>query len=74
MFRLVKQLVSKNRDFVSASCVKDDDGKIVVEEDKSMEVWRAYYDKISNEEFTWDRNGSTNVKSCVWALREDSSF
>ena len=62
MFRLAKQLVSKNRDVVSASCVKDDDdGKIVVEEEKLMEVWRAHYDKISNEEFAWDRNGLTNV-------------
>ena len=51
MFRLAKQLVSKNRDVVSASCVKDDDGTIVVEEDKLMKVWRAHYDKISNEEF-----------------------
>ena len=60
MFRLAKQLMSKNRDVVSASCVKDDDGKIVVEEDKLMEVWRAHYDKISNE-FAWDRNGLTSV-------------
>ena len=60
VFRLAKQLVSKNRDVVSASCVKDDDGKIVVEKDKLMEVWRAHY-KISNEEFAWDRNGLTNV-------------
>ena len=37
MFWLVNQLVSKNRDVVSASCGKDDDGKIVVEEDKLME-------------------------------------
>ena len=41
--------------------MKDDDGKIAVEEDKLMEVWRAHYDKISNEEFAWDRNGLTNV-------------
>ena len=75
VFRLVKQLVSKNRDVVSASCVKDDDGKIVVEEDKLMEVWRAHYDRISYEEFAWDRNGLGNqCKSCVWALREDFSF
>ena len=26
-----------------------------------MEVWRAHYDKISNGEFAWDRNGLTNV-------------
>ena len=42
MFMLVKQLVSKNIDVVRASCVKDEDGKIVVEEDKLMEVWRAH--------------------------------
>ena len=59
VFRLAKQLVSKNRDVVSVSCVKDDGGKIVV--DKLMEVWRAHYDKISNEEFAWDRNSLTNV-------------
>ena len=28
MFRLAKQLVSENRDVVSASCVKDDDGRL----------------------------------------------
>ena len=61
MFRLAKQLVSKTKDVVSASCVKDDDGKIVIEEDKLMEEWRAHYDKKSNEEFAWDRNGLTNV-------------
>ena len=31
VFRLAKQLVSKNRDVVGASCVKDNDGKIVVD-------------------------------------------
>ena len=23
-----------------------------------MEVWRAHYDKLSNEEFAWERNGN----------------
>ena len=32
---------------------------------KLMEVWRAHYDGISNEEFTWDREGLD--KSSVWA-------
>ena len=31
----------------------------MVDEDKLMEDWRAHYDKISNEEFAWDRNGLT---------------
>ena len=30
---------------------------------KLMEVWRAHYDKISNEEFAWDRNGLINVNT-----------
>ena len=58
---VAKQMVKRNRDVVGARCVKGSDGKIVVEEDKLMEVWRAHYDGISNEEFTWDREGLTNV-------------
>ena len=61
LFRVAKQLVSRNRDVVGANCVKDSDGKIVVEEDRLMEVWSAHYDVISNEEFTWDREGLTNI-------------
>ena len=54
-------MVNRNRDVVGANCVKDSDGKIVVEEDRFMEVEKAHYDGISNEEFTWDREGLTNV-------------
>ena len=62
MFRVAKQLVKKNRDVVGAGCVKDSVGKIVVEEDKLLEVWKEHYDKISNEEFSWDREGLTDVR------------
>ena len=41
--------------------MKDSAGKIVMEEDRLMEVWRAHYDVLSNEEFTWDR-GSDRCK------------
>ena len=61
LFRVAEQLVNKNIDVVGANFVKDSEGKIVEEEDKLMEVWRAQYDGISNEEFTWDRKGLTNV-------------
>ena len=47
--------------------MKDDDGKIVVEEDKLMDVWRAHFDKISNKKFAWDRNSFDQCKSSVWA-------
>ena len=61
VFRVAKQMVRRNRDVVGASCVKGSDGKIVVDEDKLMDVWRAHYDGISNEEFAWGREGLTNV-------------
>ena len=34
----------------------------MVEEEKLLEVWKEHYDKISNEEFSWDREGLTEVK------------
>ena len=38
VFRVAKQIVRKNGDVVGGGCVKDTDGKIVVEEEKLMEV------------------------------------
>ena len=37
--------------------MRDNSGKIVVEEDRLLEVWKEHYDRISNEEFSWDREG-----------------
>ena len=62
VFRVAKQLVRKNRDVVGAGCVRDNSGKIVVEEDRLLEVWKEHYDRISNEEFSWDREGLTDVR------------
>ena len=55
VFRVAKQIVGKNRDVVGGGCMKDVNGDIVVEEDKVLEVWRAHYEKLSNEEFPWNR-------------------
>ena len=43
MFRAANQLVSRNRDVIGAGCVKDDVVRVVVEENKLLEVWRAQY-------------------------------
>ena len=51
MFRVAKQTVRNNRDIMGEGCRKDIDGKIVTDADKLLEVWRAYYDKSSNEKF-----------------------
>ena len=47
VFRVAKQIVRNNRDVVGGGCVRRADGKIVVEEDEVLEVWRTYYEKLS---------------------------
>ena len=48
VFRVAKQIAKNNRDVVGGGCIKDTNGKIVVNEDEQMEVWRAHYDKLLN--------------------------
>ena len=61
VFRVAKQIVRNNRDVVGEGCVKDTDGRIVVDENKLLEVWRAYYDALSNEEFPWNKATLSDV-------------
>jgi hypothetical protein len=57
LFRAVKQMVRNNQDVAGGGgCLKDTDGKIVVEEERVKEIWRKHFDKLANEEFDWDRN------------------
>jgi len=36
---VAKQIVRKNKDVMGSGCVKDSNGKIVVEAEKLMEAW-----------------------------------
>ena len=57
LFRAVKKMAKKNEDVVGGGCVKNKEGKVVTEGEDMKEVWRAYFEKLLNEEFQWDRNG-----------------
>ena len=48
VFRVAKQIARKNKDVVGGGCVKGANGRIVVDEDKIMEVWRTHYEKLSS--------------------------
>jgi len=39
---------------VGSGFVKDVEDKVSVEEEKVLDIWKAYYRKLSNEEFVWD--------------------
>jgi hypothetical protein len=55
LYRAVKQMVKRNKDVVGGGCMKDKDGKVVVEEEGLKEIWRSHFDRISNEEYKWDK-------------------
>ena len=57
VFRVVKQMVTRNRDVVGDGCIKGEDGKVVFDPDGLKEVWRRHFEKLLNEEFNWDREG-----------------
>lgn len=57
LFRVVKQMVKKNRDVVGSACIKNKEQKVLTEENEIKEVWKEYYEKLLNEEFEWDRDG-----------------
>ena len=47
---------------MGTNCLKESARKIVMVVDRLMEVWRAHYDVLSNDEFTWDREGLTEAR------------
>jgi hypothetical protein len=63
IYRVVKQMVKKNRDVSGEGCIKDRSGKIVVEDAKIKEVWTEYYKKLLNEEFDWNRSALQNANA-----------
>ena len=61
VFRVAKQLVRKNKDVVGAGYLKDNVGKIVVEEDKLL-VGKSIMIGYLMRSSAWDREGLTDVR------------
>jgi len=49
VFRLARAWERRTRDLGSVRCIKDDDGKILVEEPKIRERWQSYFSKLFND-------------------------
>jgi len=64
LFRAVKQMARKNGVVIGSSCLKDGSGKIVTEEARIKEMWRSHFEKVSNEEFEWDRDSLSEDCIC----------
>jgi len=55
-------MVRQNRDFVRYGCVKGVTGKVVFQERKASDSWKANYVKLSNEEFVWEKHSVSYVR------------
>ena len=56
VFKVVKQMVKRNKDVTGAGCIRNARGNVVMDEAELREVWRSHYEKLSNEEFDWDKD------------------
>jgi len=61
VFRVVRQMIGTNRDVVGIGYEKDANGKIDVDDNRVLNVWKEHYDKISNVEFPCSRDSLTEV-------------
>ena len=61
VFRIAKQIASKNKD-VGCGGIKDTSGRIITDQERMKVVWHDYFEKLLNEEFDWDRNGLDNTQ------------
>ena len=44
----------KTRDLCTVRCVKDEDQKVLVRNEKNQERWREYFDRLFNDSSTQD--------------------
>ena len=54
IFRIAKQMVSKNKITLGGKCLKDDNGKTISGDENIKKRWKAYMEKLLNEENEWD--------------------
>ena len=59
IYRIARIRERKTRDLCTVRCVKDEDKKILVRDEKIKEKWREYFDKLFNGSSTQDLNDLT---------------
>ena len=52
MYKLAKLREMKTRDFNHIKCNKNEDSRVLVQDEKIKERWRSYFEKLSNENHT----------------------
>ena len=55
IFNLARRVKEDGRDIVGERCVRNDDGKIVHDENAIRDASKAHYEHLFNIEFEWDK-------------------
>ena len=43
-----------NQDITGEKCVKDDSGRLTINDSDKRNAWRQHYERLLNEEFPWN--------------------
>ena len=70
VFRVAKQMVGLNKDITASGCVKGVDGRTIVEEEKIMQRWKEYYERLLNEEFEWNKDSIREINEVEASVDE----
>ena len=54
-YKLAKLRERKTRDFNHIKCIKNEDSRVLVQEEKIKVRWRSYFEKLLNENYTGNR-------------------
>jgi len=72
VYRVAKQMTKSRQDVAEVNCVKDANGKVLVENDQVKEEWRKCMENLLNEENTWDiATTCENVERPCELIRRD---
>ena len=58
VYKLAKLRERKTRDFNHIKCIKNEDSRVLVQEEEIKERWRSYFEKLLNE----NHNGEHNLR------------
>ncbi|XP_013169614.1 PREDICTED: uncharacterized protein LOC106119245, partial [Papilio xuthus] len=53
LFRIARERERSARDINHIKCIKDDEGKVLMDDDDIKQRWKEYFEKLMNEENIW---------------------
>ena len=62
VFRIAKHMIKEQQDVMKVSCMKDENGALVLNEIERRNIWKSYMEKLLNEENMWNHEVVCEVK------------